>query len=94
MNSLSPEARQAALLQSALRMREEMDRKFTQQFGSLEPPSGEIADLAKLVQERMADTLQRAQSRLANTPPDPETMRHIEAMLKQMIPGHQDPEQE
>jgi SMI1 / KNR4 family (SUKH-1) len=93
MNSLSPEARRAAMFEAVNRAREEIDRRFTAQFGSTEPPPGEIADLAKLVQDRMADVLGRAQADAVKNPPSPRTMYHIINMLKHAVPGYKPPKE-
>jgi hypothetical protein len=86
LNSLSPDARRAAMIQAALKAKEEIDRTFTEQFGTLEPPRGELANLAQLMQARMAEALARVQAGAANAPPDPKTQNIIGEMLTRILP--------
>jgi hypothetical protein len=88
LDSLSPDAQRAAILQGALRMHAEMQQMFGQQagVGGTESPPPELAGLTHLIEERMADAVQRAQKHIAQHAPDSETQHQIAEMLKKMMP--------
>jgi hypothetical protein len=90
LDTVAPEARQAAMLNVALQMREQMNQRFREQFGFdfAVPPSPEMAKLAELVQGRLAQVIDQTQGKIAQNPPDPETVQRLEDLFKKTIPGH------
>jgi SMI1/KNR4 family protein SUKH-1 len=86
LDTLPPEARMSVMLQAAMKAREEIDRKFQEQYGNLEPPTGELADMAKLLEQRMAEAMNRAQEHMKKNPVDPGLMQRMQDLLKKSMP--------
>jgi hypothetical protein len=82
LGTLSPNQRTAALLQAALKMREEADRQFAAQFGGTTPPTPELASALSAMLGKLEQMSNQVLERSAGNPPDPETVRKIEEHLR------------
>src|SRR5206468_5272250 len=84
LNTLSPEARTAALMQAALNFKQKIDRQFepvAKDLGGM-PPG--LANAAQIIQTKMQQMLQQAQQKIAANPPDAQTMQQIQTMLNDL----------
>ncbi len=78
LGALSPEQRTAAMLQAALNMRAEAEREF----GDLGPVPPELAGAAEAMRLRLEAMAEQVRQKAAANPPDPETVRRIEGLLR------------
>ena len=84
LDSLSPDQRMAAMLQSALKMKAELDREFDSSGAAENMPAG-LGQTAELMQRRMEEMMQRAQEKIAANPP-PDVGQKIEDVLRDLKP--------
>jgi hypothetical protein len=82
LNALAPEQRTATMLQAALAMKEQMDREFAAEIGDMSGMPPEFAKMAEIMQKKMQQMVQQAQQKIAASPPDPETVRQIEGLMR------------
>jgi hypothetical protein len=82
MESLAPEQQSAAMIQAALAMKAEADRRFAEQFGDLGPMPPELAEAAEALRRKMEEITEQIRRRSAANPPDPEAVRRIEDLLR------------
>jgi hypothetical protein len=78
LDKLTPDQRTAALLQAALKMREEADRLFRAKFGDALPQTPGLADAADAMRLRLDQISDQVRQQSAANPPDPEIQRKIE----------------
>jgi hypothetical protein len=83
MEALSPEQQQAAALQMVLQMQGELDQEMREQLEELdEPPPPELAEAARVLQEKLAQATAQAQDILSRTPLDPEMAELIDELAR------------
>lgn len=87
LDALSPEQRTAALFQAAMGMRADLDRRFAAQSGDLGPAPPGVAEAAEAMRLKMEEMVERARRASAANPPDPETLRRIEDLLRDQGAG-------
>jgi len=87
LDGLPPEQRTAALLQSALAMKAETDRRFAARFGDLGPVPPELAGAAEAMRRKLEEMAARVRQKVAANPPDPETLRRIQGLLRDQDAG-------
>jgi hypothetical protein len=82
LDGLPPEQRTAALLQAALTMKEETDRRFVAEFGDRGPVPPALAEAAEAMRLKLEQMAEQVRRKAAANPPDPETLRRIEGYLR------------
>jgi hypothetical protein len=85
LESLTPDQRMAAMLQSALNMKAELDREFESSGAADDMPAG-IAQAAEMMRRRMEEIMQRAQEKIAANPPPADVQQKIEDVLRDLKP--------
>jgi hypothetical protein len=81
--TLSPEQQQAAAMQMVLQMQAENERFMREQYPELdEPPPPELAEAARVMQEKLAQAMQQGRDIVARNPLDPETARLVDEMVR------------
>ena len=87
LDSLSPAERISAMLQSALQMKNELDREFADSGAAAAPMPPELAEASETVQRRMQEFMQRAQEKIAANPPSAEVQQKIADVLRDLKSG-------
>jgi hypothetical protein len=82
LDKLPSEQRTAALLQEALNMKEENDRKFAARFGDSAAVPAELTVAAEAIRLKMQQLAEQARQRIDANQPDPETLRKIREYLR------------
>jgi hypothetical protein len=89
LGTLTPDQRTAAMMQAALKLKEENERKFAAEFGDPDTMPPELADAAAAIRRRFEAMADLVRQRIAANPPDPETLRQIEGYLRDPDPGRE-----
>jgi hypothetical protein len=85
LDALPPEERMSAMLQSALDMQAQLDRDFEDSAAAADMPP-HLAHVADMMRRKMAEMLQRAQAKIAATPPSPAVQQKIAEILRDLGP--------
>jgi hypothetical protein len=80
--TLTPEQRTAALMQEAMKLKAETDRRFAAQFGDLGSAPPDVAQAAENLRRTFEQMAEQARKKAAANPLDPEVLRKIQEHLR------------